>query len=377
MKQPSDLTRRRFIQTPAAAALAAGAPGLLFGQSPNNQIRAAIIGVGGRGTSLLERIVRSPGVKVVAVCDIDPEAQKRASEVAAADQPEVIADFRKLLDRKDIDAVFIATPVNLHKEMAVAALEVHKHLYLEKPMGRTAEEVKAVMQASKASRGLLQLGFQLRFDPKRRAAIRHIHEGGIGRVAYMHADRHTGDLPRETEWYFDASISGNSIVEQAVHIIDLMNWAVQGHPLQAFGSGGINVYQDQPPGRTTYDHYIAVYEYPGNVRLAFSHIFLDPRGFSGISERVWGSRQAVDLPSATVYELDPQAKAPAEGQVLEFEEDERDTTQRAVDGFFQSVRDNKEPVNNAEYGKYATLAAIMGRMAIDQKRIVKWQEVDL
>ena len=67
----------------------------------------------------------------------------------------------------------------------MAALEVHKHLYLEKPIGRTKEDVAAVMRASQTSRGLLQLGFQLRYDPRRSAAVRHVREGGIGRIAYM------------------------------------------------------------------------------------------------------------------------------------------------------------------------------------------------
>ena len=185
-------TRRAILQS---AATAIAAPALLSAQGTNNEIRVGIIGVGGRGSSLLSRIVQVPNVRVVAVCDIDPEAQERASQIAERDKPDVIVEYRKLLDRGDIDAVFVATPVDLHKEMAMAALEVHKHLYLEKPMGNTPEEVKSVFEAVKKSRGQLQMGFQLRYDPPRVAAIEHIHQGGIGKVAYMQGDRHTGDLP--------------------------------------------------------------------------------------------------------------------------------------------------------------------------------------
>jgi hypothetical protein len=122
---------------------------------------------------------------------------------------------------------------------------------------------------------------------------------------------------------------------------------------------------------------VAIYEYPNDVRLVFSHIFIDPRGFTGVTERVWGSKAAIDLTTATVYELDPEARAPAEGKALDYEKDGRDMNQRAVDGFFESARGNKEPASNAEGGKYATLSAIMGRTAIEQKRVVKWEEVDL
>jgi len=326
---------------------------------------------------VLSRIIKSPGVKLVAICDIDPEAIAKAKKMVAEHNtnPDTYSDFRKLLDRKDIDAVFIATPVNLHKEMAVAALEVHKHLYLEKPMGRTKEDVEAVYRASKSSRGQLQLGFQLRYDPVRSAAVRHIRDGGIGKVAYMQADRHTTDLPRQKKWYFDASISGNMIVEQAVHIIDIMNWAVDGHPVKAYGAGGINVYRNEPRGRTTYDHYTCIYEYPNGIRLSFSHLFINPRGFGGVGERSWGTEYAIDLTSATKYKLEAQAHEPAAAEKLPVEGEGENMNQRAVDAFFQYTRDNKEPLNNAEWGRRATLAAIMGRTAIEEQRIVRWDEV--
>ena len=372
MSTKTDKTRRAILRS---AATAIAAPAFLSAQGTNNEIRVGIIGVGGRGSSLLSRIVQVPRVHVVAVCDIDPKARARASRIAERDKPDVMVEYRKLLDRKDIDAVFVATPVDLHKEMAMAALEVHKHLYLEKPMGTTPEDVKSVFEATKRSRGQLQMGFQLRYDPPRVAAIQHIHQGGIGKIAYMQANRHTGDLPRETEWYFDASRSGNSIVEQAVHIMDIMNWAMKTHPVRAIGSGGINVYHDEPPGRTTYDNYVVIYEYPGNVRLTFTHIFVDPRGFTGISEKIWGSEYAIDLPSGTKYRLEPQTRVKAEPEELDFDSSGDDMSLRAIKAFFQHARDNSEPLNNATYGRYATLMAIMGRTAIEEKRAVTWDEV--
>ncbi len=369
----ADLTRRSALKS---SAVALAAPAFLAAQNAGSEIRAAIIGIGGRGTALLTRLVKSPGVRVVAVCDIDPEAQQRALDIAKDHKPELIVNYRELLDRKDIDAVIIATPVDLHKEMAIAALEVHKNLYLEKPMGRTPGEVAAVAKAVESSRGLLQTGFQLRYDPPRRAAIDEIHNGGIGDVAYMQGNRHTGDLPRETEWLFDVSRSGNMIVEQAVHIIDLMNWAMRTHPLRVMGSGGINVYHDQPPGRTTYDNYICIFEYPGDVRLCFTHLFIDPRGFTGISEKIWGSEYAVDLPSATKRRLTMRGE-PTPDPVELWSGERGDMTQSAIDAFFGHIRDSTEPLNNAAYGKYATLAAIMGRTAMEEKRVVTWDEVDL
>src|SRR5581483_11805015 len=129
----SDLTRRHFLGVPAAAV---GSAALLSAQSPNDTVRVAFIGVGNRGSFLLKNMLKVPGIKVVAICDIDPVRLKAGIDAATAagHSPESYTEFRKLLDRKDIDAVVIATPVDFHKEMAVAALEVGKNVYSEKPM---------------------------------------------------------------------------------------------------------------------------------------------------------------------------------------------------------------------------------------------------
>ncbi len=368
---PDRRTRRELL---SASAAALSAPAFLQAQNTNNEIRVGIIGVGGRGSAVLTRVVKSANVRVVAVCDIDSEARDCGATIAKDSSPTLLSDYRELLDRNDIDAVVIATPVDLHKEMAVATLESGRHLYLEKPMGRTADEVHAVAKAAQQSRGQLQLGFQLRYDPPRRAAIEEIHRGGIGKVAYMQGNRHGRDLPREKTWLFDVSRSGNMIVEQAVHIMDLMNWAMQTHPIRAMGSGGINVYHDQPMGRTTFDNYAIIYEYPGDVRLCFTHLFIDPAGFTGISEKIWGTEFAIDLPTGTKYKLTQRGEERMDPVKL-FDGDRGDMTQSAVDAFFGHVRDNSEPLNNATYGMYATLTAIMGRIAMDEKRIVEWDDV--
>ena len=368
------MTRRHFISA------AAGAPALLQAQSPNDVIRVGVIGVGNRGSFLLRQVLKAPNVKVVAICDIDPDRLKRAGQQAAAREgngtPDLMTDFRKLLDRKDIDAVVIATPVDLHKEMTVAALEVAKNVYCEKPMARTAEECRQVLNASKSAKGILQLGFQLRHDPYRAASVKHIHSGGIGKVLFLQAYRNTGDLPRQTAWYFDAKRSGDNIVEQACHIIDIYNWVMQTHPLRAYGSGGINLYKNEPPGRTTMDNYTVIFEFPDDVRFSFSHIYFDPPNFTGIQERVFGSEAAIDLPKALVYERTERNRK-AEPRKLPIEGENEDMNYLSVAAFFDNARGKKTPLNNADSARISTLTAIMGRTSIYEKRVVSWSEVDL
>src|SRR5437660_10477473 len=106
----TDFTRRRFLGAPAVL----GGAALLSAQSPNDSVRVAFIGVGNRGSFLERHMLKVPGIKVVAICDLEPANLKAAMDQASAagHSPEAYTEYRKLLDRKDIDAVVIATPVD-------------------------------------------------------------------------------------------------------------------------------------------------------------------------------------------------------------------------------------------------------------------------
>jgi myo-inositol 2-dehydrogenase / D-chiro-inositol 1-dehydrogenase len=367
-----DYTRRHFLKVPAAAA---GGAALLSAQSPNDTVRVAFIGVGNRGSYLLRHMLKVPGIKVVAICDIDPDRLQKAVSAAqaAGNSPDGYAEFRKLLDRKDIDAVVIATPVDLHKEMAVAALEVGNNVYCEKPMAMTPEDCRIVTNAAASAKGIFQAGFQLRHDPNRAASMRYIKQGGLGKVIFLQGYRHTDDLPRQTLWYFDRTRSGDNIVEQACHILDLMVWAAGSHPLRAFGSGGINLFQNEPPGRTTMDNYTVIYEFPGDVRFVFSHIYFDPPHFSGIKERVYGADAAIDIATATLI---PREKG-AQPKQIEVPDAQQDSTYLSLAAFIDNARGRKTPLNNAESARISTLTAMMGRKSIYDRRVVEWAEVDV
>ena len=364
-------TRRHFLSVPAAAL---GSAALLSSQSPNDTVRVAFIGVGNRGSYLLRHMLKVPGIKVVALCDIDPDTLKKNMDAASAagHSPEAFTEYRKLLDRKDVDAVVIATPVDLHKDMAVAALEVGKNVYCEKPMALTPEECRIVTNAAGSAKGIFQAGFQLRHDPNRAASMRFIQSGGIGKVLFLQGYRNTGDLPRKTLWYFDRVRSGDNIVEQACHIIDLMVWAAGKPPLRAYGTGGINLYKNVPEGRTTMDNYTVIYEFPDDVRFTFTHLYFDPPGFSGIKERVFGANGAIDLATATWTELNQRGEkkidVPAAG---------KDSTYQSLASFIENARGKKKPLNDAESARISTLTAMMGRKSIYERRVVTWEEVNV
>lgn len=356
------MTRRTLVAAPA----------VLLAQAPSDQLRVAFIGTGSRGSALLAAMLKNSGARVVAIADLD-EAHRNAAgaKVTEAGQPApaLYADFRKMLDElKGIDAVVIATPVDTHKMIAIATLEVGKHVYLEKPVALNPSECAQVETAANSAKGILQLGFQLRHDPAHAASLAHLQSGALGKVIYLHSHRHTGDLPHTSDWYFDRKRSGDIIVEQACHILDLMVWAAGGPPETAYGTGGINLLRDDPPGRTILDNYSVLYEWADGKRLNFSQLYFDPPGFSGIKERVYAERGAVDLATGMVHYLD---KSPP--KKLDFVPG--DSTYLSLDAFLGNARGRRKPLNHIGSARQSTLVAIMGRTSIYEKRLVKWSEV--
>jgi predicted dehydrogenase len=360
-------SRRGFL----AAAVAA--PAILRAQDAPGRMKVAFIGVGNRGGFLLKQMFEVQGVDIIAICDIDPETLKKAVDAATekGHKPQGYADYRKMIEqRKDIEAIVIATPVDTHIGPAIAALEAGKHVYCEKPMALTPEECNTIMKATESAKGIYQAGFQLRHDPNRAASMKFLQSGGMGKMLYAQGYRHTGDLPRNEPWLFDRVRSGDNIVEQACHIIDLFVWAVGKPPLRAMGSGGINLYKNVPPGRTTMDNYSVIYEFPDDIRVTFSHIYFDPPGFSGIKERVYGTEGAIDLAQAKWIKLEQKGEI-----ALEVPDAGQRGDLLSVKAFIENARAKKLPLNNAVSAKRSTLTAMMGRKAIYEKRIVTWEEM--
>src|SRR5579863_892714 len=134
--------RRFFLLGSAVAARA------FQGES---RVATAMIGTGNRGSFLLQGVLQQPDAKVLALCDIKPDRLDKAATTAARDRPATYADWKRIIDRKDVDAVFIATPPYLHSEMAIAAIRAGKHVYCEKPIGVTPAQVRALVEAAKGS----------------------------------------------------------------------------------------------------------------------------------------------------------------------------------------------------------------------------------
>lgn len=348
-------------------------------QSPE-PIGAAIIGTGGRGSLLLRHAMAEPGVRIAALCDIKPDRLDRAASAAARDNPATFTDYRRLLEQKDVQAVYIATPCDLHVEMAIAALEAGKHVYCEKPVGITAASIARLVRVAREAKTVFQVGQQLRASTRLREVIRKIHEGVAGRIVMVKAQRHASDDLSHTgtsaDWFFNAARSGDVIVEMSVHNLDLCNWVINEYPARAAGFGGTLVYKDDPPGRTNMDGYTLSYEYPGGVKLSYTQVFFHARGMPGAGQYtyVFGAEGSVDLNEAKFY-----PKGRNSQPILLAEEREEDLNRQHAHDFFEAIRSGAKPFAGIEVGASGALTAILGREAIYQRKVLEWSslKVDL
>jgi predicted dehydrogenase len=329
--------------------------------------------VGNRGSFLLKHLLEVADAEVVAVCDLVPERVDAAASAVGGKggTAKTYTDFRKMLDEvKGIDAVVLATPDYTHREFDIEILGRGKNLYAEKPLALTVEDCRAVANAAAGAKGIFQVGFQLRHDPARNAAMGWIKDGKAGKVLQCHGIRHGGDLPRDIPWYFDKTKCGDIVTDQGIHILDLFRWAVGQPPVRCYGNGGTTLFVNDPPGRTVMDHYSLIYEFEGGAQINFSHHYFDPPGWTGIQERVFGSEGAVDLARAEF-----QPRTSRQRMKLEVPNAGKDSTYMSLAAFVENVKLGKRPLNDAQSALEATLVALMGTRAIYEKRVVTWAEM--
>jgi len=362
--------RRNFLLGSLAASS-------LLAADAGKPIRLGFIGIGNRGGYHLTQFIKLPGVKVTALCDIKPDRLDKAATTAAKDDPFTTADYKELLARDDIDAVVIATPCDLHVEMAIAALKAGKNVYCEKPLGITPESIERLVKVAKASDKVFQVGQQMRSYARLGKTIGHIHDGVIGKVIMVKAQRFSSqDLNHEgmsKDWFFNAKRSGDVIVEMSVHNLDVCNWVIGAHPERAAGFGGTLKWIDSPPGRTNMDGYSLTYQYPGNVVLSYEQVFFHPRKMpgGGRGTYVYGTKGAVDLNNSMFY---PDASA-ADTQPKELAPEQKEDRAAHMKAFLATIRGERTTPAGIDIGATGAMTAILGREAIYRKQVTEWSKL--
>lgn len=253
--------------------------GLLFHQqmtlatTPNEDnriISVGIIGCGDRGNGLGSVLNNMPvQFKLKTVCDVLAFRLDQAKKIDKQNNLRYETDYRKVLDDKAIDAVFIATPLHLHYEIAAAAIHAGKHVYLEKTMTYNTEEALALVKLVKQyPKQVLQVGHQYRYTPLYFKVKEMIDKGYLGKVTQIDCrwDRNwnwrrpvlAGYTDRQINWRMYKEYSGGLPAELLSHQVDFINWAFNTHPDEILGTGGIDFYKD---GRETFDNVQTILRY--------------------------------------------------------------------------------------------------------------------
>jgi len=378
MEKKPAVSRRDFLQRGIAAASAPAVLALAGNLTAGNaaqEITCGFIGTGGRGRNLMENALKVPGVKVTAICDINQDALAKSLALAGERKPKTYTYYKKLLEHPELEAVFVATPPHLHKPMIIDVLDSGRHCYAEKPMCITVHDLDLVVERSRSARGILQVGQQLRFLPQYHMLMERLHGGEFGKIGFIRCQRYgnwNGPGSRgEMRWLWSIEESGDQILEQSVHELDVINWLMNDHPVRIAGLGGQNMIFE-PEGCNVCDNYGLTLEYPGERHAIFSMTKYAPYEIGGRIINAYAEKASIDAPISGPNKIYWRGK---DGPPEEITADKVNLTLEAIKGFIQSIRQGTQPLCGAETGRTAALTAMLGRKAIYERRVVTWDDL--
>ena len=372
----SVLSRRNFIGSTAATTFSIVAPQAVRGSQANSKISVGLIGSGNRGTYDATIVNGDPRSRISALCDLYDDRIEKATATLKLQNPKTYKDFEKMLGAPDIDAVIIATPPFEHPRMLEAAVEAKKHVYCEKPMGvdlaGAQRSMKAGRRADKAKN--LFVGFQQRYGPEYLEAHKRLTNGAIGELANARAFWIASDpfkrLPYDDakveklrNWFCYPEYSGDIIVEQDCHNLDVLHWFLNARPISAVGMGGRKVRTSM----AILDHLTLSYEFPDNIHVNFEANQLSPTGFSKVGEEFTGTKGVLETSRQRMVHI--KGRGPENREEMPTK---RDITNDAFEKFLDNIQ-NGQVENVAERSAISTLFAILGRTAIYEKRQVTWK----
>ncbi len=407
MRPPHEMTRRGFIKTAAAgAAVTSVTPELVRGSEANSALRLGMIGCGSRGTTVADAFVDATDTRLVALADLFDDqlqaAHRHYAEKAGArgrTGPEHLFKgpraFEELAHCRDVDVVLISSPDYFHPEHLEAVVEAGKHVYCEKPAAVDVTGCKRFIAIGEKVQGRfsLDVGFNVRHAAPFYEMVDRVRRGGIGKVTggaiHYHAKAlHYPPRPgasalekRIRNFYWDRVLSGDVIVDQNIHVIDVTNWVLEAYPVKASGTGGRKVRRDEGD---IWDHFNVVFTYPEDVHVSFNSIqygehFWDVGGRyfgdEGAGEAYYNgtarifSDETWDFASAAAA-TDPDADFSARGSF----DGLYDCTTVKVRAFVESIRSGRYH-NEARLGAMSALSAILGRAAAYAGDEVTWDQM--
>ena len=381
-----------------------------FGYQANSAVRLGLLGCGNRGTSVATSFARNTSAQVVALADLFADRLEARHDIfnklnaelghAAIDTSHLFRGphaYEQLFASKDVDLVQISTPPFFHVHHLEAAVAAGKHVYCEKPVGIDIHQAQQALEIAKRvqSTQSVDVGFQCRNAPPIAAIAQRIQSGALGKIATVAGNynapastevTHPGiskDEYRLRNWLWDRALSGDILVEQNIHIIDLCNWIVGAHPLKATATGGRNVLTHFGD---CWDNYQVDYTYPNDVHFSFASTQFGSDGKFDAGLKFFGSAGSATVPYSGPIEItgtnawewkDSRAVAAGSGQFaangsfldnLEFADRDKERT------FIDSITSGPAH-NQIAAGVETALSCMLGRMAGLKQTEITWDEL--
>jgi predicted dehydrogenase len=297
--------RRDFLRGGSVATLMTMLGGVeLFAQTnappagetkpPVVKIKVAVIGLGAWGREIVNTLGRVPEADLAVICDTYKASLTRTA--SAAPGAAQTADYKTILEDKDIKAVVIATPTFQHKEVALAALKAGKHVYCEAPLAGSIEDAREIALAAKAAKNLVfQTGLQMRSDKQRLFLLPFIRTQALGKPVMARAQWHkktswrtpspNPEREKALNWRLSKATSLGLIGEIGTHAIDQAGWYLNVLPKAVTGFGSTRLWKDDD--RDVPDTVQAVLEFPSGVQMIYDATLAS--GFDGEYEMLYGS----------------------------------------------------------------------------------------
>jgi predicted dehydrogenase len=371
-------------------------------------VKFGLVGVGQWGREILSTLSRLPSAQVTAICDVYEPYLKKAQEIA----PKAVAatDYRKLLESPEVEAVVVATPSHLHKEIAIAALQAGKHVYCEAPLATTVEDAKAIaLEALGAPKLVFQAGLQGRSNALYNHVSNFVKSGVLGTPVQVTAQWNkkqswrrvapTPEREQELNWRLSSKTSAGLMGEVGVHQMDLVNWYLKSLPTGVMGFGSVVNWND---GRDVADTVQCIFEYPKNVRVtytstlasSFSDAFTlfqgsnsslmmrEKRGWMTkesdsplLGWEVYARKEPVHNETAIAMVADATKILAAGGEPGKegSAEPSHDALYLALEDFARGVRGGPKPPSGPEEGYQAAVVAIKANEAISTGTRITYQ----
>lgn len=301
------LSRRNFLKLGSiAGAFAAGErlpraarPVHESSRHPVETVACAVIGFGEWGREIAATLARMEEAELVAVADNYPIMLRRVQR----DFPGVTtqSDYRVLLDDPAIQAVFIATPTHLHKDIVIDALQAGKHVYCEAPIAHTMDDARAIARAGReATKQIFQGGLLYRTEPQYRSVFGFVRSGALGQSAMARSQWHmkdswrrasaSGERERALNWRLNSDLSLGLFGEVGIQQVDTASWIFDARPKSVSGFGGVMFWKD---GREVHDTIQAIVRYPGGENLMYDATLVS--GFDAMYDLYFGSDSTIIL----------------------------------------------------------------------------------